>query len=127
MAHDDLFSINIAIVDMHRLTARILYVSNVFQNKHVSLHERVCVSPPPYYIYWFERSFPNVPPNLDDDNFCLQCMNKIQVTKPAGRKWNRLIDEVVTMINIGKGQFIMLSTTGYIPRLPIFLHAISFV
>ena len=51
---------------MHRLTARILDVSNAFQNTNVPIHERVCVSPPPYYLDWFLRYYPNVPLNRDD-------------------------------------------------------------
>ena len=49
--------------DMHRLNDRILDVSNAFQNKNVPIHERVCVSPPHYYLDWFEISYPNVPLN----------------------------------------------------------------
>ena len=60
MAHAESFIINISIADMHRLTARILYVSNAFQNKNVPIHERFCVSLPPYYMGWFEIYYPNV-------------------------------------------------------------------
>ena len=60
VAHADSFIINIAIVSMHRLTAIILDVSNEFQNKNVPIHEIFCVSSPPYYLYWFEISYPNV-------------------------------------------------------------------
>ena len=102
MAHSDSFIIGIAIESMHRLTSRILDVSNVFQNKNVPIHARVYVSPPPYYIDWFERSYPNIPINRDDGTFCLQCMNVIQVTKPSGRKYNRLFDAVVTIIKYKK-------------------------
>ena len=63
VAHADSFIINISIASMHRLTARILDVSNAFQNTNFPIHERVCVSPPPYYIDWFERSYYNVPLN----------------------------------------------------------------
>ena len=63
VAHDDSFRINITIESMHRPTARILYVSNEFQNKNVPIHERVCFSPPPYYMDWFEISYLNVPLN----------------------------------------------------------------
>ena len=98
MAHADLFRINIAIANMHRLTASILDVSNAFQNTNVPIHERFCVSPPPYYLNWFEISYPNVPLNRDDGLFFLQCMNGIQGTKPAGRQWNRLLDAVVTIL-----------------------------
>ena len=53
MAHSDLFIINIAIASMNRPTERILDVINGFQNTNVSIHERVRLSPPPYYINWF--------------------------------------------------------------------------
>ena len=65
---------------MHALTARILDVSNAFQNANVPIHEIVCVSPPPYYLGWFEISYPNVPLNRDDAPFCLRYMNGIQGT-----------------------------------------------
>ena len=41
VAHADSFRINIAIASMHRLTARILDVSNEFQNTNVPIHEIV--------------------------------------------------------------------------------------
>ena len=63
---------------MHRLTARILDVSDEFKNTNVPIHERVCVSPPPYYLDWFEGSYPNVTITIYDDPFHLQCMNGIQ-------------------------------------------------
>ena len=78
MAHSDSFRINVSIADMHRLTARILDVSNVFKNTNVSICER--------YLDWFEIYDTNVPLNRDDGPFCLQYMNGIQGTKPAGRK-----------------------------------------
>ena len=84
MAHADSLRINIDIEDMHRLTARILDVSNLFHNTNVLIHERVCVSTLPYYLDWHERSYPNVTINKDDGTFLLQCMNGIQVTNPAG-------------------------------------------
>ena len=87
---------------MHRLTARILDISNTFQNKNVHIHEIVCVSPPPYYFDWFERSYTNVPLNRDDGKICLQCMNGIQGTNPYGRQCNRLLDAVVTIIKYKK-------------------------
>ena len=56
---------------MHRLTAIILDVSNAFQNTNVPIHESFCVSPPPYFIDWFERSYPNFPLNIYDGPFVL--------------------------------------------------------
>ena len=77
-------------------------MSNEFQNKNVPIHERVCVSPPPYYLDWFERSYPNVPINRDYGPFFLQYMNGIQGTKPSIRQWNRLLDSVVTILSYNK-------------------------
>ena len=87
---------------MHRLTASILDVSNAFHNNNVPIHEIVCVSQTPYYIDWFEISYPNVPLNQDDGPFFFQCMNVIQGTKPAERQWNILLDVVVTIIKYKK-------------------------
>ena len=50
-----------------------MYVINAFQNKHFPIHEIVCVSPPPYYLYWFEKSYPNVPLDIDEGTFCPKC------------------------------------------------------
>ena len=83
---------------MHRLTVSILDVSNLFHNTNVSIHERVCVSPPPYYIDWFERYYPNVNLNRNDGIFFLQYMNGIQGTNTSGIQWNRLLDAVVTIL-----------------------------
>ena len=78
MAHADSFRINISIASMHIITARILDVSNDFQNTNVPIHERVSVIPPPYYIDWLEKSYHNITLNIDDVPFCLQCMNGIK-------------------------------------------------
>ena len=102
MAHADSFRINISIASMHRLAAIILDVNNAFQNKNVPIHERVCVSPPPYYLDWFERSYPNVPLNRDDGPFFLQCINGIQGTTPAGRQQDILLGAVVTILEYKK-------------------------
>ena len=83
---------------MHRLTARISDVSNASQNTNIPINEIICVSKPPYYLDWFERSYPNVPLNRYYGLFFLQCMNGIQGTKPSGRQWNRLLDAIVTII-----------------------------
>ena len=62
---------------MHRLIARILYVSNAIKNTNITIHESFCVIPPPYYLDWFERSYLSVPINRDDGQFCIQFMNGI--------------------------------------------------
>ena len=87
---------------MHRLTARILDVSNAFKNTNVTIHERFCVSQPPYYLDWFEISYPNVTLNRDDGPFCIQCTNVIKGTNPSGRQCNRLLDAVVTILKYKK-------------------------
>ena len=87
---------------MHRLTAMILGVSNVFQNKNVTIHKIVCVSSPPYYLDWFEISCPNVPINQDGGTFFIQCMNLMRGTKPAIRQWNVLLDDVVKILKYKK-------------------------
>ena len=111
MAHADSFRINISIASIHRLTARILDVSNAYKNTNVPIHEIVCVRPPPYYLNWFEISYPNAPLNRDYGQFCLQFVNGIQGTKPDGRQWNRLLDAVETFLSIRRAQLIMLSTS----------------
>ena len=66
---------------MHRLSAIVLDVSNALQNGNFTIHERVFVIPPPYYLVLFEKSYPII--NLDKyyDKFCLKCMNGIQAKK----------------------------------------------
>ena len=75
VAHAESFIFNIAIADMRRLTSSTLNVSNIGQNTNVPIHEIVCVSSPSYFLDWFEISYPNVPLNIDEVTFCIQCMN----------------------------------------------------
>ena len=102
VAHADSFRINIAITAMHRLTARILSVSNASHNTNVLISWRFCVGPPPYYLDWFEISYPNIPLSWDDGPFYIQFMNGIQGTKPSRRKCNQLLDTVVTILKYNK-------------------------
>ena len=83
---------------MHRITARILDVSNTFQNANFPIHEIVCVSPPPYYLDWFEISYLNVPLNLDGDQFRLRHMNEIQGTNIERRQWNKILNALLTLL-----------------------------
>ena len=87
---------------MHKITARVLDVSNALQNVIVPINERVCVSTPPYYLDWFERSYPSVTINRDDGPFPLQCMNGIQGIKPYRQQWSQLFDAVVTILEYKK-------------------------
>ena len=87
---------------MHKLTARILDVSNAFKNTNFLFMKQFVSVHLPIILNGLEISYPNVPLNRDDDPFCLQCMNGIQGTKPDGRKWNRLLDAVVTIIEYKK-------------------------
>ena len=104
MAHADSLRTKISIAAMHRITDTIIYVSNEFQNTNVPIREIVCVGPLPYYLDCFEISYSNVTLNLHDGLLCLQCMNRIQGTKPDGRKWNRLLDAVVTILKYKKNK-----------------------
>ena len=73
---------------MNRLIVSILDVNNAFHNTNVPINEKVYVSPPPYFLDWFERSYPDVRINIDEGPFFLQCMNVIKGTKPAVKQWN---------------------------------------
>ena len=77
-------------------------MSVILSSTNVPIHERVCVGPLPYYLYWFEKYYPNVPLNLDDGLFYPQCMNGIQGTNPARRQWNRLLNSVVKIMRYNK-------------------------
>ena len=71
MTHTNSFIINIYIADMHRLTYRILDISNEFHDKNVPIHERFCVSIPTYDLDWFDISYLNVPLNEYEGTFFL--------------------------------------------------------
>ena len=58
-------------------------------------------------IYTGFKTYPNVPLNQYEVPFCLQCMNGIQVVKPAGQKCNPLLDAVVTILKYKKAELIM--------------------
>ena len=83
---------------MHRITARILDVSNAFQNTNVPINERFCVSPPPYYLDWFERSYPNIFINWYNAPCFIQFMTGIQGEKTSGKQCSILLYEVVKII-----------------------------
>ena len=86
VAHADSFRFNIAIVDMHRINARILDIIKAFQNTNVSINEILCVSPPPYYLDCSEKYYPNDNLNIDDGQFFIQLVNGIKEIKPDEKK-----------------------------------------
>ena len=99
---------------MHILTARILDVSNAFQNTNVPIHERVCVSPPPYYLDWFKRSYLNVTLNRDDGPFFLQCMNGIQGKIQLEDNGIDYLMQWSQLLSIRRSQLIMISTSHFV-------------
>ena len=110
---------------MHRLTARILDVSNLFQNKKFPINERVYVSTPPYYLYWFEKYYPNIHLNKYYIPFFLQCIDAIQGRVPAVQKWNQLLDAVVTILKYRKttiyhGIYIKVLSDGTVSYLIVY-------
>ena len=58
-----------------------LDVRKALHSTNVTIHERVCVISPPYYLDWCENSYPNVTLNRDGGPFFLQITNGIQETK----------------------------------------------
>ena len=97
VTHTHYFRINIAIMDMNRLIARVFDVSNAFHNTNVPINERVCVIIPIYYLYWLERYYPNVTSNQDDGLLCLWCRNGKQITKLYG--WQKkFLEALVTIL-----------------------------
>ena len=105
----------------------LLMVSNVFQNTNVPIHKRVCVITPPYYLDWFDRSYPNVSLNRDEGPFCLQCMNWIQGPKPTGRQWGQLFDAVVTILKYKKSTidhsiYIKVFSGGTVSYIAVFTY-----
>lgn len=73
----------------------VLDVKNAFQNTNVPACKHMHISLPPYYLEWFRKVYPNVPVNPEDGPFCLQVMNSIQGTKPAGRQWYKTVDAML--------------------------------
>ena len=58
LTYDNSFSINIYIVAVHRLSARIFYISNNLQNANVPIHEIVFPIPTPYYLDCLDKYTP---------------------------------------------------------------------
>ena len=66
------------------------------------LTKEFSVSPPPYYLYWFDRFYPNATINWNGVPFFLQLINGIQEIKVASRQWNWLLDAVVKILRYKK-------------------------
>ena len=106
---------------MHRLTVRILGESNALHNTNTLINEIVCVSPPPYYLDFFEKYYLNVPLNWYDGPFFLQCINGIQRTNPEVRNCNILLDVAVKILKYTK---ITIDYAIYIKFFPMVLSPI---
>jgi hypothetical protein len=93
----------------------IIDVKNAFQNTMIPSGERQHLSLPPFYIHWFRRKYPLVPIEESKDNrYCIQTVNAIQGTKPAGRQWNDILTTVLTKLkfqrnHVDHGVFIYVS------------------
>eukprot|EP00978_Attheya_sp_CCMP212_P024647 scaffold77789_cov56-Attheya_sp.AAC.1 len=80
------------------MTLAIADVKNAFQNTMILVGERAHVTMPPYYLQWFRHKYPNVKITsleAEADKYCLQSMNAIQGTKPAGHQWNKILTNVL--------------------------------
>ena len=97
---------------IHIRNYRIVKVSNEFKNKNDTIHERVCVIPLPYCIYWFERYYPNVPLNQDDGPFCIQHKNGIQGKNHLDNNGIDSLIQCSRFLNIRKSQLIVISTSN---------------
>jgi len=88
----------IALAAGHGMTLALADVKNAFQNTMLPVGERVHLTLPPYYHAWFRRKYPNVriEPLADEkDKYCVQSINAIQGTKPAGHQWNTVLTKVL--------------------------------
>ena len=107
MAYADYFRINITITDIHRLNSSIWDFSNDFQNKHLPINKRFYVSPPPYYLEWFEKYHLNFHINFDDVPFFLQCIIVIKENNQPDDNGIVSLAQWLQSPNIQKAQFIM--------------------
>eukprot|EP00978_Attheya_sp_CCMP212_P001989 scaffold4105_cov47-Attheya_sp.AAC.2 len=76
----------VALASSVRITIAIsIDVNNAFQNTMIPEGQRQHLSLPPYYISWFCRKYPTVTiEEAPDGRYCIQTINAIQGTKPAG-------------------------------------------
>jgi hypothetical protein len=88
----------IALAAGHNMTIGIADVKNAFQNTMLPISQCAHVSLPPYYLQWFRHKYPNIkiaPLASESDKYCLQSINAIQGTKPAGQQWNKILTNVL--------------------------------
>ena len=102
VSYSDLFGVNIPIAPMHRITTIILDVSNDFHNTDYPIHERVFVILQPYYLDWFEKTYPYIPLNQDYIHLFLKCVHIIQGTRQEVRQYNQLLG-YLSFFNCWKG------------------------
>ena len=103
----------LAIAASDSLTLGTLDVRNAFQNTQRSVSERVLLTPPPFYLEWFNLRYPHLSISRDDGPFCLQAVNGIQGTKDIGRVWNIVLRKILmapplefTRLNSEPGVFV---------------------
>jgi hypothetical protein len=88
----------VALAAGHNMTIGIADVKNAFQNTMLPVGQRAHLTMPPYYLQWFRRKYPMVkiePLASEADKYCLQSINAIQGTKPAGNQWNKILTNVL--------------------------------
>ena len=78
----------IAIASRYGLIIFITDIKNAFQTTLLHPSERIYLHLPPYYLQWFNETYPThrLPPAKTI--YILQSIHAVQGTKPAGRQWN---------------------------------------
>jgi hypothetical protein len=88
----------VALAAGHNMTIGIDNIKNAFQNTMLPVSQPAHLTMPPYYLQWFCRKYPIVkiePLASEADKYCLQSVNAIQETKPAGNQWNKILTNVL--------------------------------
>jgi hypothetical protein len=125
--------ISISIAAAENMIMAIIDVKNAFQNTMIPEDQRQHLSLPPYYISWFRRKYPTVTiEEAPDGRYCIQTINAIQGTKPAGRQWNDVLTTVLTTLksqrnHIDHGVFLFTSKDGKQKILLFFISTDDFL
>ena len=79
-----------------------LDIGNAFQNTLVPLLQRIYVRCPPFYIEWFEQTYPHhkLPPMKTC--YVLQAVHAIQGSKTAGNEWSELSTQLFEQMGMAK-------------------------